>query len=257
MPRWVWLNSVHSIRSQIKYALSAFKWRLLWVELPKTDGKTDGLRGQVRVDLIASFTQAMRTEWRVGMPHENHQKRAARNGVVITDRFLFFLNGWPSQWYGSRFVIDGMSYGCCEQFMMAEKARIFNDQDALDQVMTTQDPKTQKAIGRRIRGFEQDAWNSFCRGIVYRGNLAKFTQNDELQALLIATGIREIVEASPGDRIWGIGLSADHPDACHPSRWKGTNWLGTAIMQIRAKIVSGQEPPKEIQVQLNRRSAFP
>lgn len=181
---------------------------------------------------------------------------ATTGSVTITKRFVFFWSGWPSQWYPSAFEIDEVRYGCCEQFMMAEKARVFGDHEALAAVMATSSPREQKAIGRRIRGFQEGLWNSVCRGIVYRGNLAKFEQSDRLRNLLLATGKRTIVEASPVDSIWGIGLAADHPDASEPSRWIGRNWLGIAVMQVRDQIAEGLEPDAELLEQLGRRRAI-
>lgn len=154
-------------------------------------------------------------------------------GVTTTERFVFFWAGWPSQWYKSGFRIGGIHYGCCEQFMMVEKARAFGDTETANAIMATQNPRKQKALGRQVRGFDPDIWNGLCRDIVYRGNLAKYQQNPLLQDWLLATGDRTIAEASPADLIWGIGLAVDHPDARSPDRWPGKNWLGIAIMKVR------------------------
>lgn len=156
--------------------------------------------------------------------------------VTETDRFVFFWKGWPSQWSRSTFRVDGVTYNCCEQFMMAEKARLFGDDVRLAQILQSKSPREQKALGRAVENFDELAWNRVCRDVVYRGNLARFTQDDRLAALLLATGDKTIVEASPQDCIWGIGLSATDPAAQDPSRWPGTNWLGIALMQVRETI---------------------
>ena len=159
--------------------------------------------------------------------------------VTVTDRFVFFWGGWPSQWHPSPFVIDGQSYRCAEQYMMAEKARLFGDTEVLRKILKATSPRAQKALGRQVRGFDAGRWTAACRDAVYRGNLAKFSQDEELRALLLATGDRTLVEASPTDRIWGIGLAADDPRAQDPSAWRGTNWLGEALMQVRTTLRAG------------------
>jgi ribA/ribD-fused uncharacterized protein len=156
--------------------------------------------------------------------------------VRTTAEFVFFWSGWPSQWAKCRFEINGVTYNCCEQFMMAEKARVFDDADAAQAILAAKSPRDQKALGRTIRGFRERTWNAVCRGIVYCGNLAKFSQDAQLRELLLGTGHRTIVEASPKDPIWGIGLSQDDPQVENPSQWQGTNWLGVALMQVRDEL---------------------
>jgi ribA/ribD-fused uncharacterized protein len=87
-----------------------------------------------------------------------------------------------------------------------------------------------------VRGFSEKVWNSVCRGIVYRANLAKFSQSSELRSVLLETGNRTIIEASPKDFIRGIGLGQDDPRAEDPAQWQGTNWLGVALMQVRNEL---------------------
>ncbi|MGA2496421.1 MAG: NADAR family protein [Tepidisphaeraceae bacterium] len=181
--------------------------------------------------------------------------------VRVTDGFVFFWGGWPSQWHKSRFVIDGVQYNCAEQFMMAEKARVFGDGAATAEILASSNPREQKAIGRRVRGFDESTWNSVCRGIVCRANLAKYEQNAELCTILLATENRVIVEASPKDRVWGIGLSQSDPRALHPAQWLGTNWLGIAIMQARDEIRRRRGHPApafdaELRRQLDTRAAI-
>ena len=119
--------------------------------------------------------------------------------------FLFFWNGWPSQWHPSPFVIEGVRYRCCEQYMMAEKARLFGDEETRREVMKATSPREQKALGREVTPFDPKRWTAACRDVVYRGNLAKYSQNAELGALLLATGDLILAEASPSDTI-GIWL---------------------------------------------------
>jgi ribA/ribD-fused uncharacterized protein len=155
---------------------------------------------------------------------------------IIKNGFVLFWGGYLSQWYMSEMEIDGCKYNCCEQWMMAEKARKFNDLETLKAIMKSSSPRDQKALGRKIKDFDVQLWNSICREVVYRGNLAKFSQNQELKQRLLATADLTLVEASPYDKVWGIGLSADDPRAAQRSQWQGTNWLGEAIMQVRKEL---------------------
>jgi len=155
---------------------------------------------------------------------------------LITDKFVFFWNGIYSQWYVRNILIDGVEYSSCEQYMMAMKARTFNDSEAYLEIMATNTPRIQKEWGRKVQGFDKYKWNEVCREIVYKGNLAKFTQYEDLREQLMETGDRELVEASPYDRIWGIGMDVDHPDLENKAEWNGLNWLGEAITRVRETI---------------------
>jgi len=158
------------------------------------------------------------------------------------NNFVFFWrpnekNGHFSQWYLSNFVVDGVEYVCAEQYMMAKKAVLFGDTSMHNRIMRETDPAKHQQLGRRVANFVADVWNANCRQIVFQASVAKFSQNEHLQQLLLGTGDKILVEASPKDKIWGIGLDRDNPDALHPSKWKGTNFLGEALMQARKIIV--------------------
>lgn len=147
-----------------------------------------------------------------------------------------FWGGIFSQWTPSRIVVDGVSYNCNEQYMMASKAMLFGDDKMYVKIMEAENPSLQKAYGRQVAKFDSAKWNEISRLVVYRANLAKFTQNCNNYKYLMETGDKIIVEASPEDKIWGIGLHASHPDAWDTEKWQGTNWLGEAIMQVRSDI---------------------
>lgn len=147
-----------------------------------------------------------------------------------------FFQGWASQWHPSPFEVDGVFYTCAEQYMMAEKARLFDDDTALKAILATSDPREQKALGRKVRGFNEHTWQDACLEIVRRGNMAKFTQDDELWAKLDSTEHLIIAEASPYDRYWGIGLAIDHPSVGMISKWRGENWLGAMLGRVRCDI---------------------
>ena len=157
----------------------------------------------------------------------------ARDGVVTKACF--------SQWYASAFEVDGVRYPTAEHFMMAGKARLFDDQAALARILAAPTPGAVKAIGREIAGFDENVWLERRWAIVVDANLGKFSQDEGLRRFLINTGDRILVEASPLDRIWGIGLAADDPGAENPMAWQGLNLLGFALMEVRDRLRAGLE----------------
>lgn len=157
-----------------------------------------------------------------------------------TEQFVFF---WKppapySQWTPSVILIDGLTYSCAEQLMMADKARLFGDQSVCDQIMATPDPRKHKRLGRQVRGFVESTWLANRSAIVYRASMAKFSQDPVLRQTLLDTGDRTLVEASPLDQIWGIGLRSTDAGAEDPSQWQGLNLLGLALMQVREALRS-------------------
>lgn len=158
--------------------------------------------------------------------------------VIETETMVLFWQppGVFGQWTPSRFVVDGVTYGCAEQFMMAEKARLFGDEATRAKILATDSPRDYKALGRSVAGFVQAVWDRECLEIVVRGNRAKFGQNPDLRAALLATGDKLLVEASPLDRVWGVGLRADDPRIHDPASWRGQNRLGEALMRVRAEL---------------------
>ncbi|GIJ81264.1 hypothetical protein SAMN05443287_12014 [Micromonospora phaseoli] len=103
----------------------------------------------------------------------------------------------------------------------------------VERVLTAPHPHAAKTLGGRVAGFDQQTWDEHRFDIVVAGNLAEFGQHAALRTFLLATGRRVLVEASPVDRIWGIGLTRDDPAAADPARWRGLNLLGFALMQVR------------------------
>jgi ribA/ribD-fused uncharacterized protein len=141
-----------------------------------------------------------------------------------------------SNWFPAVFHIDGTRYSTIEHYMMAEKANLFSDYGKLEQIVSARSPGKAKALGRQVRGFNDDIWVKHRYEIVVKGNYAKFHQNKELGKFLIETGTKVLVEASPHDRIWGIGIGKDDNRAQDPIRWRGLNLLGFALMEVRAKL---------------------
>ena len=143
-----------------------------------------------------------------------------------------------SQWYPAPFVVDGISYATAEHFMMEAKARLFGDAEAAAAILGARTPAEAKRLGRGVRGFDEGTWVRERFDIVVRASVAKFEQNAPLRAHLLATNDRVLVEASPTDRVWGIGLAARDEGAEDPARWKGLNLLGFALMAARAALAS-------------------
>lgn len=159
-------------------------------------------------------------------------------------KFLFFWghqpepDGWIStgclsQWWPAPFTADGHVFATAEHYMMWRKATLFGDHSAALKILDAPHPHAAKALGGRVTGFDQQVWDEHRVPIVIAGNLAKFRQHPSLGAFLVTTGRRVLVEASPVDRIWGIGLIRDDPAATDPGQWRGLNLLGFALMQVR------------------------
>ncbi|TWT38526.1 NADAR family protein [Blastopirellula retiformator] len=138
-----------------------------------------------------------------------------------------------SQWYEVPFTIDGQLYPTAEHWMMAAKARLFDDAEMALKIIYSDTPRQAKALGRKVRNFDDKVWTAEARRLVTEGNLAKFSQNQPLKEFLLATGDQVLVEASPYDRIWGIGLKGTDPKAAHPQTWEGQNLLGFVLMDVR------------------------
>jgi ribA/ribD-fused uncharacterized protein len=143
-----------------------------------------------------------------------------------------------SQWFPAAFTVEGTVYPSAEHFMMCAKARVFQDADAEASILNAATASEAKRLGRRIRGFDETTWAGRREMAVFIGNVAKFHQNPALGDFLAATGSRVLVEASPYDRIWGIGLRASDPRATDPDRWPGRNLLGFTLMQVRAHLIA-------------------
>jgi ribA/ribD-fused uncharacterized protein len=162
-------------------------------------------------------------------------------------KFLFFWGHQPerdgsvgrgclSQWWPCSFVVDGVTFASAEHYMMWRKALLFDDTTVAARVLAAASPAEAKALGREVSGFSEPAWVAERLDIVVAGNLAKFGQNPSLRSYLLGTGSRVLVEASPLDRVWGIGLTADDPRATDPSSWQGLNLLGEALMEVRSRL---------------------
>lgn len=174
--------------------------------------------------------------------------RAVRAGAGV--RYLHFWGHRPtadgrvgasclSQWWPSPFEVDGVRYATAEHWMMAAKARLFGDAEAERAALAAGHPAEAKKAGRLVRGFDEAVWRRERFGVVVEGSVHKFTARSELREYLLRTGDRVLVEASPMDRVWGIGLAATDEGASDPERWRGENLLGFALMAARERLREG------------------
>ncbi|MCT9080571.1 NADAR family protein [Streptomyces fulvoviolaceus] len=174
--------------------------------------------------------------------------RAVRAGARV--KYLHFWGHRPrpdgrvgasclSQWWPSPFVVEGVAYATAEHWMMAGKARLFEDAEAERRVLAAGSPAQAKNIGRLVRRFDEAIWERERFRIVVEGSVHKFAADPRLREFLLGTGERVLVEASPMDRVWGIGLAADDERAAHPERWRGPNLLGFALMEARERLRDG------------------
>ncbi|MFI5936867.1 NADAR family protein [Actinoplanes sp. NPDC051494] len=162
-------------------------------------------------------------------------------------KYLFFWGHRPqrdgsvgagclSQWWPAAFTVDGVRFATAEHFMMWRKARLFGDEESARKIVTAGHPRQAKMLGRRVSGFDDQAWERERFGIVVDACVAKFGQHQDLRDFLTGSGKRVLVEASPTDRIWGIGLAATDDRAGDPARWRGLNLLGFALMRARDQL---------------------
>ncbi|MEZ0609613.1 NADAR family protein [Fibrella sp. WM1] len=177
--------------------------------------------------LIADFQRKQKLKFLFFWGHQ-----PAKNGELTASCF--------SQWWESPFEVEGIRYATAEHWMMAQKAALFNDTEAFQRVIAAKSPGEAKQIGRQVRGFDDMVWNDRRYEVVVQGNKHKFSQHEALKTFLINTNDRVLVEASPVDLIWGIGLAASDERAANPSQWNGLNLLGFALMDVRDQL--RQEP---------------
>lgn len=143
-------------------------------------------------------------------------------------------NGYLSNWYLSKFKINGIEFSSMEQYMMYKKAVCFKDADIAASILKTKNTASIKALGRQVKNYDDNYWNGIRQIVVYEGLLAKFNQNEELKKMLLGTEDSILVECAVKDRIWGNGLSMNDPERLEPEKWKGKNLLGYTLMMVRA-----------------------
>lgn len=157
----------------------------------------------------------------------------------MKEKFTFFYRTASpfSQWHPAKFVIEGITFNCAEQYMMYMKAKLFGDEEIAERIINASEPREQKALGRKVKNFDQTKWEENCQQLVYEGNYAKFTQNQALKQALLDTAGTTIVEASPTDCIWGVGLSEHDLQIQDRLTWRGKNYLGEILTRLREDLL--------------------
>lgn len=145
-------------------------------------------------------------------------------------------NGYLSNWYPSEFMVNGTVFSSMEQYMMYKKAVCFHDKEIADKILAIDDVTEIKALGRLVENYNDNYWNGVRQILVFKGLLAKFSQNEDLKSQLKTTGNTLLAECSVKDKIWGIGLSMKNPDRFEIGKWKGQNLLGYALMMVREQL---------------------
>lgn len=145
-------------------------------------------------------------------------------------------NGYLSNWYLRSFVVEEIEYSSMEQYMMVQKAICFKDTSIAKQILATEDVAIIKALGRQVSNYNESIWNGIRQIIVYKGLIAKFSQNQDLKEKLLATDPAILTECAVKDCVWGIGLSMKDENRFDLLKWKGQNLLGYTLMQVRKKL---------------------
>lgn len=141
-----------------------------------------------------------------------------------------------SQWFPFKFEENGIVYKTAEHYMMAGKAKLFNDEEILVKILEASSPNQAKSLGRKVKNFDPKSWDEHKYDIVKQGNLLKFSQNEKFKEFLLSTNDKILVEASPYDKIWGIGMLETDTRAENPLLWNGENLLGFALMEVRDEL---------------------
>jgi len=161
--------------------------------------------------------------------------------LLLEYYYYFWETKHPfSQWHKCKFEIDNKIFTSAEQYMMYGKAMLFSDIKSAEKILKTNNVREQKHLGRLVKGFDNEIWQLNAPTIVYNGNKEKFIQNKEFLNLLLSTKGQTIVEASPDDNIWGIGLAKDQEESKSIFTWKGTNWLGIVLTELREELLGNK-----------------
>ncbi len=163
--------------------------------------------------------------------------------MKITDKHVLFWGEWPSNWYKTEFEAEVMINGKkekktfynSEQYFMFIKAVVFGDYETANKILATKDPKKAKQLGREVKNYDDEVWSRMRYKVMVDANKAKYGQNEELKKLIISDKFKDkgFIEASPVDKIWGVGLGENDPLADDEAHWKGQNLLGKALDETR------------------------
>ncbi|CAK4631889.1 unnamed protein product [Aphanomyces euteiches] len=210
----LWMRLVHFYRD-----------RCMWLLIAQNS--TEMTLPTTRADLVQAVQEGHSFDFHVFFG----QNPFASTGADVESNFL-------SQAFPAPFVVDGKRYATAEHYMMAQKAYLFGDSVIGDRIVETNDPNEAKALGRQAQGFNAELWTAHRSTIVETGNRAKFSEpeNAHLKALLLTTGSKVLVDATPTDKLWATGLSSESPDVVIPDKWPGLNLLGFALMSVRSSL---------------------
>ena len=163
-----------------------------------------------------------------------------KGGIIVRKIICFHnpdeINGYLSNWYLADFSVNSIQYSSMEQYMMYQKALLFQDMEIAKQILNTSNVGKIKALGRSVKNYEDVIWNGMRQIIVYQGLLQKFQQNTELKEKLLATQEHLLAECAVQDKIWGIGLSMKDERRLHLDKWQGQNLLGFSLMCVRSAL---------------------
>lgn len=164
-----------------------------------------------------------------------------RAPVLILNTEHVFYAGEFSNFFNSPFEVGGQTFFCVEQFMMYSKAKIMGDDETAKQIMRSTSPGNIRKLGRKVTPYDDELWSENRYDLVKIGVYHKFDQNEDLKELILSFGNRTFVEASPTDRIWGIGVGLDEPiKLVHPELWRGENLLGKVLTDVRDMLVGAK-----------------
>jgi ribA/ribD-fused uncharacterized protein len=152
----------------------------------------------------------------------------------VTDTHVYFW-GDPtlSNWGPAEFNHKGLKFHNSEQAFMYEKALYFSDKEIAQKILENDNPRTAKDLGRKVKNFDIESWSGASYDYMIDVCYAKFKQNKDLGEILLSTGNKTIVEGSPYDKIWGVGLHWASEEILDEANWEGLNWLGDALMEVR------------------------
>ena len=156
------------------------------------------------------------------------------------EEFIFYFgpDSMFSHWYKCGFIADQITFCCAEQYIMYKKAMLFSDRNIAGKILNSSDPKRHRYLGKQVKNFDKSTWQKVCKKFAYEGNFAKFSQNAELLNELKKTKGKNLAEASPYDRNWGIGLSMQNRKIYDRKNWRGKNWAGEVLEMVREKLSS-------------------
>lgn len=160
----------------------------------------------------------------------------------ITDKYVFFYKDWLSNYQRTKikykFLGREYEFSSTEQAFMFVKAMTFGDRYIANKILETDNPNEARKLGRQVRNYDDKTWDKVRWLVFYNLNILKYTQDEKLKKMLLDPKFdgKTFVEASPIDKIWGVGLDENNPLIEDEKNWRGTNYLGDIITKVRNKL---------------------